>query len=260
MPVAPGPEACGKLVPGYSDRFYCNFYGVNCMGSVVTSIELAGLGLVIQQLPEAVGNLTSLTHVQLQGNQLLSGHLPQWPALHDLTALGLAGIPETNYGAIPSTWNNLPSLTDLFLANMSISGPLPSLSSSVSMSRITLLDIRFTSTAALPDDWSRLGNITSITLKNIAGLSGGIPASWARGMSQLTAITVSGVPGIIASLDVFSAFNSSLAQMDLSNSSIQGTLPAAWGSELPNLQALNLSNNALSGMQQDSWCRKVTGD
>eukprot|EP00878_Enallax_costatus_P030086 GHUV01032716.1.p1 GENE.GHUV01032716.1~~GHUV01032716.1.p1 ORF type:complete len:207 (-),score=49.04 GHUV01032716.1:90-710(-) len=203
--------------------------------------------LLIQQVPEALGSLTWLSHVFLQGNHMLSGPLPQWTGLH-LIALALTGMAEMNYGPLPVSWNNFGRLTDLFLGNMSITGSFPYYGAIGNVQHVTLQNISFTDPSVqLPYDWGYWYSLTNLTLKNVTGLTGGVPAQWPGGMSQLTALTISNVPGIIASLDSISAFSNSIYRMDLSSSGIQGSLPASWVTSFPSLQYLNLSGNALTG-------------
>ena len=117
--------------------------------SSLTGLDLGGNQLT-GTIPSELGNLSSLTGLDLGGNQL-TGPIPSELAdLSNLRSLNLAGNQLT--GPIPPELGNLSNLRSLNLAGNQLTGPIP----------------------------PELGNLASLTALNLAGnqLTGTIPQSF----------------------------------------------------------------------------------
>ena len=74
-------------------------------------------------IPAELGNLTDLSYLSLNANDL-TGSIPA--ELGSLTALGTLSLEGNNLtGSIPVELGNLTALTDLFLFSNQLSGPVP---------------------------------------------------------------------------------------------------------------------------------------
>ena len=157
--------------------------------------SLTELDLSINELsgiPAEIGNLTSLTELELSFN-LLSGTIPaEIGNLTSLTELELSF--NLLSGTIPAEIGNLTSLEDLYLRSNQLSGTIP----------------------------AEIGNLTSLDDLDLHSnqLSGTIPAE----LGNLTSLE-----------DLYLTFNQ-----------LSGTIPAEIGN-LTSLEGLYLSSNQLSG-------------
>ena len=100
-----------------------NWAGVTCKTGKVTTLLLGGLNLV-GKIPNEVGYLTELEHLELQGNQI-NGSIPiSVGSLSRLAYLKLAQNSLT--GTVPSTFGLMTSLRYLDLGSNSLTGTVPS--------------------------------------------------------------------------------------------------------------------------------------
>ena len=134
-------------------------------------------GLPRNRISTAIGNLTSLTKLDLTANNL-SGSIPsEIGRLTNLTELQLAANDLS--GSIPNL-SALTSLTKLNLGNNRLSGSIPNLSALTNLTELKLIDNQLT--GRIPD-LSALTNLVEIELLNNR-LTGRIPD-----LSALTNLT-----------------------------------------------------------------------
>ena len=167
-------------------------------------------------IPAELGNLTSLTYLNLRNNRL-TGAIPT--ELGNLTALTYLSL-RTNQltGAIPTQLGNLTALTQLWLYGNQLTGAIPTqLGNLTALTRLYLHTNGLT--GAIPTE---LGDLTSLTrlVLNHNRLSGPIPTE----LGNLTSLT----------------------QLVLNNNQLSGEIPTELGN-LTSLQYLYLANNQLSG-------------
>ena len=188
------------------------------------------------KLPDWLGNLTSLTSLDVSSNELTS--LPE--SLGNLTALTSLDLGYGRLGTLPDWLGNLTSLTSLDVS----SNELTSLPESLgNLTALTSLDLSSNQLASLPD-W--LENLTSLTSLNLSSNEmAGIP-DWLANLSALTNLNLSltrvvTVPESIGNLTTLTRLN--LAYVRL------GTLPD-WLGNLTALTTLSLRGNQLTSMPE----------
>ncbi|XP_051150550.1 putative leucine-rich repeat receptor-like serine/threonine-protein kinase At2g24130 isoform X2 [Andrographis paniculata] len=217
------------------------------------------------ELPEIVGDLSSLVQINLDRN-LIHGSIPQQISnLVNLTLLNLSS--NRLHGSIPSELSRMSSLERLLISNNSLSGQIPS--SFGNMSRLGLLDLsRNRLSGTIPDSFANLVQLRRLLLYD-NHLSGNIPPSLGQCVNleilDLSDNGISGeIPGEVAGLTSLKLYLNlsrnlltgnvplELSKMDmvlaidLSSNNLSGGLPPQLGSCIA-LEHLNLSNNALEG-------------
>ena len=174
------------------------------------------------------GTLPRVTNLLLSGRSL-SGEIPA--ALGTLTQLELLDL-RTNQlsGEIPATWGTsthpLPNLTALNLAYNKLTGTIP----------------------------PELGTLTQLELLDLRRnqLSGEIPATWGTSTHPLPNLTALDLANNLLTGTIPPALGA-LTQLELLYLRVNrlgGEIPATWGTSthpLPNLTALDLANNLLTG-------------
>ncbi|KAJ3060434.1 hypothetical protein HDU98_003590 [Podochytrium sp. JEL0797] len=232
--------------PGEWDRRWMRWpahfqeaYSKRLARGVVVQIRW-GLYFFGRCIPQGIGGIASLTHLDLKGNGLGGTLIEELGGLVNLKVLCLAD--NSLEGPLPTTLSTLSKLECLNLRNNRLSGLIPS-----SLGRLTLLqqldlesnqfhgpicpDLMTLSklwsldlscnqlTGAIPDEISNLTNLEDLCLAQNK-LSGLLPAS-------------------LAKLE-------SLQQLELRDNAFEGCIPMEWG-VLRNLRLLDLKNNRLSG-------------
>ncbi len=147
------------------------WYGVTLNSDdCVREISLSYKNLV-GTLPSELGNLSSMTRLNLQGNSL-SGSIPaSLGNLSNLTSLYLAQNDLT--GTIPASIGNLSNLERMNLQGNELSGSIPE--ELGNLSSITLLYLSMNSlTGEIPTTFSNLSNLENLSLQ-VNQLTGSIP-------------------------------------------------------------------------------------
>ena len=190
--------------------------GITLSGSPqrVTGLELPSPWSLSGAIPSGLGDLSSLTTLDLSGNQL-TGAIPS--GLGDLSNLTTLNLSTNQLsGPIPSELGGLSSLGTLNLSTNQLSGPIPS--ELGGLSSLGTLDLSTNQLhGVIP---SELGHLSSLITLNLSknGLTGPIPSEL-RGLSSLSAL-------------------------NLSDNGLSGSIPS-WLGNLSNLTILNLYDNEL---------------
>ena len=220
--------------------------GVYCRDGKVSALVLPGYGGAFSgNLPSSLGNMTSLTRLDLESNTL-SATVPV--LLSQLTALQELRLGENKFtgsvaGTIdllsnlmhldlhrnefvgdPSIFFGLTRLTSLELAGNFFNGTISSdISNVVNLKRLDLGELQLT--GFLPEELVTLTLLTYLNMRNNSKLLGAIPEE----IGQLT----------------------NLNTLVLDNNRFNGTIPMAL-SNLIKLTSLQLARNELSGTLQSS--------
>ena len=227
------------------------WYGVtvNARGRV-TRLDLAGRwdsdaqepvphGLT-GPIPPELGQLTSLTRLDLDANRL-SGPVP--PELGQLASLEWLDLGDNLLsGPIPSELGRLSNLTGLDLWDNSLSGPIPAEFGQLA-SLITLNLGGNSLSGPIPAEFGQLASLVTLNLGGNS-LSGSIPAELGQ-LSTLEYLQLGGnnlsgpIPPELGQL-------SRLGSLGLGGNSLSGPIPPELG-QLVNLTNISLWSNELSG-------------
>lgn len=100
----------------------CDWYGVDCTGTNITSLDLSNNNLS-GPLVREIGLLTTIVELNLSSNNLSGPLIPEIGLLTSLVDLDLSNNALT--GVIPKTIGNLTTLTSLNLSQNQITGKIP---------------------------------------------------------------------------------------------------------------------------------------
>ncbi|KAL7232387.1 hypothetical protein ACSBR2_010414 [Camellia fascicularis] len=192
-------------------------------------------------IPEEIGSLSKLTHLDLSNNKNLEGLLPL--TLGNLTQLVKLRIYYTNItGPIPSCIGQLTNLTYLYLFSNRLDGSIPQ---EIGMLKnLIYMSIHDNNLhGPIPSSIGQLTNLIYLYLSSNR-INGSIPVEIGDLMQlarlNLTHNLLTGkIPSSIGKLSNLKSFNASSNQ-------INDTIPAELG-HLSNLRHLDLSSNQLSG-------------
>nr|GMD75351.1 receptor-like protein 12 [Ipomoea batatas] len=220
---------------------------------LLSHIDLTGCSLS-GAIPASITKLTNLVELRLGGNHF-SGWIPPFKLFKNLTEIGLSNNDFT--GEIPSShWDGLNNLESLYLDGNSFSGPIPpSLFFLPSLTTLSLFKNKFSGHI------NELQNVTSQLIDlDLSGnyLEGTVPLLAVE--TNIRAAELSLLPEFrilyLASCNLhkfpdFLKNQSKLQMLDLSSNAISGEIPE-WISEMGtrNLLFLNLSHNLLDNMQE----------
>ncbi len=207
--------------------------------SSVTYLDLTDSALE-GPIPPELGNLSSLTQLRLEGNKLSGPIPPELGSLVNLTTLTLFNNALT--GPIPPELGSLANLEILSLGGNALEGPIPPELGNLSSLTELWLDGTKLSGPIPPE----LGNLVNVTQFNIFdnALAGPIPGELGR-LASVEQILLWGnrltgsIPpefGNLASMEILS----------LSDNELSGPIPPALGN-LSSVTYLALDGNALAG-------------
>ncbi|XVF18628.1 hypothetical protein REPUB_Repub11eG0038900 [Reevesia pubescens] len=259
-----------------------NLSGLENYKKVFTSFlnltsSLESLSLRVCQLngefPTEVFQLPNLHHIDLGGNQNLTGYLPKTnlsralksldlqycgfrgsiPAsFGNLTQIMFIDLSKNSFGGqIPDVFLNLNKLTSLRFHSCNFSGQLPT--SMFNLTQITQLDLSHNQLEGpLPNHVSELQLLEEFSLSNNS-LSGGVP-SWLFSLPFLLNLDISynKLTGPIGQIQK----PNSVQTVYLSSNEIHGPIPS-FLFDLVNLSALDLSSNNLSGVIESYMLSKL---
>ncbi|KAK7847325.1 receptor-like protein eix2 [Quercus suber] len=193
-----------------------------------------------------LGNLSSLTHLDLEGNYMLSTKNLDWvSSLSSLKYLYLGGVKINHTKA---DWlnaiNMLPSLLELSLCSCELEH-LPSSLTSLNFTSLNVLDLSYNLFNTSIPQW--LFSLTSLTKLDLSfsNLGGKFLDSFGR-IGSLKYLYLGGnhfygsIPASIGNL-------SSLKELDLSYNEMNGTILESFG-QLSNLVKLYLLENSWEGV------------
>ncbi|XP_031098261.1 receptor like protein 22-like [Ipomoea triloba] len=206
---------------------------------LLSHIELIGCNFS-GPIPVSIIRLTKLVELSLRGNHF-SGWIPPFKLFKNLTEIDLSNNDFT--GEIPSShWDGLNNLERLYLDGNSFSGPIPpSLFFLPSLITLSLYKNKFSSQII------DLHNVTSpleLLYLSDNNLEGTMPSFFFQ-LPNLTYLDLSSnkFSGQIIDLQNVS---SQLRNLDLSNNNLEGPIPSFFF-QLQNLTTLYLSSNKFNG-------------
>ena len=191
-------------------------------------------------MPAQLGNLTSLTSLNLTNNQLTGSIPTQLGSLTALTNLGLGHNQLT--GSIPTQLGSLTSLRSLSLYNNQLSGTIPTQLGSLT----ALTSLSFGSNGLSGSIPSGLGSLTNLTSLNLSTnqLTGTIPTQLSS-LTNLTWLNLS-LNKLSGSIPTQLGDLTKLIRLDLGGNRLSGRIPEELG-KLAKLMWLDFSNNRLTG-------------
>ena len=209
----------------------CDWFGVTCSSEVVTRLIFPYNSLT-GTIPTELGNLTSLTFLDLSRNSLTGSIPSELGDLESLTILDL-GLNSLS-GTIPTEFGNLSNLTYLSLSYNSLSGAIPS----------EVTDLPNLETTGFAGNLF-VGPGFTITEKErdalIALYKSTDGANWKDNTGWLGEVgTECDWFGVVC-------LSGTVTQLILYSNSLNGSIPKEIGN-LTGLTMLNLSNNTLSGI------------
>ena len=192
------------------------------------------------QIPSQLGNLVSLTVLDIANNQLSGPIPPQLGNLANLTRLSL--FRNELSGQIPSQLGNLANLKTLSVSVNQLSGPIPSqLGNLANLTRLYLF--RNELSGPIPPQLGNLASVESLVLYSNQ-LTGPIPSQLGN-LASLQTLDLRGnqlsgpIPSQLGNL-------ANLERLDLDSNQLSGPIPSQLGN-LASLQTLDLRGNQLSG-------------
>ena len=235
--------------------------------SSLTALQLSSVGLA-GPLVSSLGSLSNLVSLDLSYSSL-SGEIPS--ELYSMTSLtSLTLLTGALTGTLSSRIGLLSQLARLWVSWQSLQNTLPSELASLSnlthldmtsnpfwgtlpgfLQRMTALEYlglgRASLTGTLFSELGELSRLTALVL-NINSISGSVPPSMWPGLTNLANLDLSNLAlaGPFFTPQFFAAGLSSLAQLRIYQSRIDGTLPASLAS-LSNLIDVRWYSSGLSG-------------
>ncbi|KAM4100251.1 hypothetical protein ACB094_05G054200 [Castanea mollissima] len=202
------------------------------------------------------GNLSSLTHLDLEGNYNLSTKNLNW--VSSLSSLQYLYMGEVKINHTKADWlhaiNMLPSLLELSLCSCQLE-QLPSSLTFLNFTTLFVLDLSYNSFNTSIPQW--LFNLTSLTKLDLTftNQGGKILDSFGR-LGSLQYLYLAGnhfYGSIPASFGNFSSLN----QLDLSYNEMNGTIPDSFGN-LSKLVNLYLLENSWEGVITEAQLMNLT--
>ena len=265
-----------RLTNWSADRAISDWYGVTIANNRVSKLELRSTRLqqhleefLVGAIPPELGNLASLTHLDL-GRNALKGEIPaELGNLSNLTHLDLG--PNVGLtGPIPAELGNLSNLTHLDISFSTLKGEIPAELGNLSKLEYLSLDWASPLKGEIPAELGNLVNLTHLDL-GLNHLTGEIPAELGNlvnlthldlgrnhmtgeipaelgNLVNLTHLYLEGyinyghtgaIPAELGNLV-------NLTHLDLYENNLSGAIPSELGN-LSKLERLNLYSNHLTG-------------
>ena len=195
------------------------------------------------KIPKAIGELTELQYLFMNGNKL-SGVVPA--ELFTLTKLQNVDLSDNNYtGGIPEEFGDMAALTSLTLKNNGFTGNIPA--KILANSKITVLNLLNNKlSGGVPSDINGMTSLQYLNISNNA-LGGELPDM--TGLSSIKALSLWNC-GLTGEIDSSIYSLTSLQILDLAENNFTGELSSSL-SGLTNLQFLSLASNKLTGTLAD---------
>ncbi|RLN24629.1 hypothetical protein C2845_PM07G25550 [Panicum miliaceum] len=209
----------------FSHPMMNSFTGFEKLSSLLI-LSLSNSGLMGTFPSSRIFSIKTLKVLDLSGNTMLHGELPEFTPGSDLQSLLLSGTMFSRN--IPESITNLHNLVKLDLSSCRFYGALPSFAQWTMIQEVDLSNNNLV--GSLPSDgYSALHNLTRINLSNNS-LSG---ENNLQGQ----------IPELLSKL-------SGLTRLDLSSNNLTGTMDLSLLKNLTNLSLLQLSCNRLSVLQK----------
>jgi internalin A len=194
--------------------------------------ELDLVGMDLSELPPEIGNLTSLTYLDLRVNKLNT--LPE--SIGNLTNLTFLNLSDNQLNTLPDSIGNLTSLTSLYLWNNQLNTLPDSIGNLTSLTSLYLCNNQLN---ILPNSIGKLRNLTSLNLSDnqLNILPDSIGNLTSLRFLDLSDNQLNILPDSIGNL-------TSLTSLDLKRNQLNTLLDSI--GNLTNLTSLDLSDNQLN--------------
>lgn len=188
--------------------------GVQCDGKgSVVDLDLSDNNLVAVEIPEEIVYLHDLERLHLFGNTI-AGEIPSLNSLTKLKSVGLHHLGLS--GTIPAYFGTMTSLTTLALGHNKFTG-------------------------SIPDSFAKMTNMRILGLDGI-GLEG-----WIKPLLHLSNLQALYLEDNHLKGEIRDNSWTNLSELDISNNVLDGRLPDDFFTKNPELQVLDINNNAFFG-------------
>ncbi|CAL4953944.1 unnamed protein product [Urochloa decumbens] len=251
--LIPKLRSLSELVLDYctfSHPMATSFSGFDKLSSLlVLSLRYSGL---LGTFPSSrIFSIKTLKVIDLSGNTMLRGELPEFMPGSALQSLALTGTMFSRN--IPKSITNLHNLITLDLSSCLFNGDVPSFAQWTMIQEVDLSNNNLV--GSLPSDgYSALHNLTRINLRNNS-LSGEIPANLFSHPCLLELDLVQN--NFTGHLLLHPNASSRLQNLFLGENNLQGPIPELL-SKLSGLTKLDLSSNNLTGTMDISLIKNLT--
>ncbi|CAH9076530.1 unnamed protein product [Cuscuta epithymum] len=228
-------------------------FAYNCLTGTIPvewgSVTLKSISVLVNRLsgdiPKVLGNITTLTYLNLEGNRF-SGMIPsELGKLISLQNLILSSNLLT--GKLPETFSGLTNLTDFRINDNSLSGPIPDYVQN--WRQLAKLELHATGLEGpVPGNISVLNKLTDLRISDINGPSQGFPLLNDMGGLVILVLRNCNISGEVPAY----IWNSrTLQTLDLSFNKLVGEIPKSI-SVRSMLKFVFLTGNSLSGYVTES--------
>ncbi|KAL5227948.1 hypothetical protein ABZP36_016213 [Zizania latifolia] len=228
---------------GAAEGAHCAWAYVACDGAGrVANLSLASTSIT-GPVPDAIGNLSSLTLLDISTNSITGGFPTSVYRCASLQYLDLS--QNSLAGELPADIGRRlgKNLTTLSLSNNEFDGTIPvSLSQLRNLEKLALDNNHFTGT--IPTELGDLTSLTSLWLANNTFQAGELPASF-KNLAKMTSLWVA-QSNLVGDFPTYVADMLDLEVLDMSLNALTGRIPPGIWS-LKKLQTLTIWANNLTG-------------